>query len=692
MVGVSLLALAALVAFSGWVALRYVPAREQAALDRWRSQLSATADDRRMALDVWLRSGMGDAATIARYPTLRHELSAPVPADARPSGVGDRRHLEQLLGEAVVSQEYRSATVFDAAGRVLARVPARVEIEGGASVARAAIAEGGPVAEVSSTPSGDRTSVCFAAPVPGAAPAAGAGPLGAVVLEADAARFLLPFIGSDSQIAESAETMLARRDADEAVFVGPLRYDARPAPRRPLDAPAFAMAAALAGNEGFTRAIDYRGVPVLAATRRLESRPWGLVVKIDEAEALAPVRRLLAWQLAALLAVLATVGSAAAVLLHGVRARHATEMTRARARMADLLEVARDAILFVGPDGCIREVNESAVRFYGWPREGLLGRHIFELRAPEAAATASADFEKAKRDGLVFETVHVRADGSQVPVEVSSGTLEPRDGTIVSIVRDASERKAREARILTLSRLYRTLSEANRALVRAGTEREVLDGVCRALAEEGGFPLAWVGLRRPDGRVEVAARAGRAAAYTDGLDVRWDDTTEGWGPTGSAIREGRPVVVPDLGDERAFAPWRERAAHHGLRGSAAFPVAVEGETLAALMIYADSPGAIGDEETALLGELAGDVGYALGAFRTRERLRALFDGDVIGILFGTVDGRVLEANDSLLRIVGYDRADVREGCPPTPGGSRRHGPGAPARPTRRSTSAGTARA
>jgi PAS domain S-box-containing protein len=43
------------------------------------------------------------------------------------------------------------------------------------------------------------------------------------------------------------------------------------------------------------------------------------------------------------------------------------------------------------------------------------------------------------------------------------------------------------------------------------------------------------------------------------------------------------------------------------------------------------------------------------------RLRALFRSDVVGVLFGDVDGRVLEANDELLRIVGRPREDLASG-------------------------------
>ena len=48
------------------------------------------------------------------------------------------------------------------------------------------------------------------------------------------------------------------------------------------------------GSEGAIKTSDYRGEPVLAAFRHIPLNPelaWGMVVKIDEAEAMAPIRR-----------------------------------------------------------------------------------------------------------------------------------------------------------------------------------------------------------------------------------------------------------------------------------------------------------------------------------------------------------------------------------------------------------------
>ena len=48
----------------------------------------------------------------------------------------------------------------------------------------------------------------------------------------------------------------------------------------------------LKNEKTFTDTLDYRGIPVLAVTRYLESIDWGLVAKIDKLEAFTPLENL----------------------------------------------------------------------------------------------------------------------------------------------------------------------------------------------------------------------------------------------------------------------------------------------------------------------------------------------------------------------------------------------------------------
>jgi methyl-accepting chemotaxis protein WspA len=90
-------------------------------------------------------------------------------------------------------------------------------------------------------------------------------------------------------LGETGETMVAIRVGDELTYVGPSRSDpSAPMFRRGAklgSAIAVPMQLAVQGQRGYGRAIDYRGVPVVAVWSFSPSFRWGMVVQQDVAEA-----------------------------------------------------------------------------------------------------------------------------------------------------------------------------------------------------------------------------------------------------------------------------------------------------------------------------------------------------------------------------------------------------------------------
>jgi PAS domain S-box-containing protein len=137
------------------------------------------------------------------------------------------------------------------------------------------------------------------------------------------------------------------------------------------------------------------------------------------------------------------------VAIEGI-ARDITERVEAAGvlqRYRLLSEHARDIVLFVDPaNGCIIEANQAASNAYGYRREELIGRTIFDLRAPETHEFMPAQLAEVMTKGLLFESIHRRADGSTFPVEVSA-TRATIDGapTLLAMIRDISARRRADA-------------------------------------------------------------------------------------------------------------------------------------------------------------------------------------------------------------------------------------------------------
>lgn len=115
--------------------------------------------------------------------------------------------------------------------------------------------------------------------------------LGYVVLEFDASDIFLD--NHLSGLGETGEYIIAKRDQNgDALFITPPRYNSEKSlthivPKERLDIP---ITQALLNNEGiFDDKVDYHEIPVLSVTKYIEKPDWGLVVKIDKAEAFAPI-------------------------------------------------------------------------------------------------------------------------------------------------------------------------------------------------------------------------------------------------------------------------------------------------------------------------------------------------------------------------------------------------------------------
>jgi serine phosphatase RsbU (regulator of sigma subunit) len=177
-----------------------------------------------------------------------------------------------------------------------------------------------------------------------------------------------------------------------------------------------------------------------------------------------------------------------------------------------------------------------------------------------------------------------------------------------------------------VNRLYAVLSKVNEAIVRVHEPRELYEAACRIAVEDGRFILAWIGFVDPETRsVRWVAKYGRDDGYLDTVNVSLnEDVPEGRGPTGVALREGRPFINNDTENNPIMRPWRDEQLKRGYRSSASFPLKTEGKTTGVITLYAGEPHYFDEEEVRLLECLADDFSFALeSADVARQRAQAV---------------------------------------------------------------------
>ena len=236
--------------------------------------------------------------------------------------------------------------------------------------------------------------------------------------------------------------------------------------------------------------------------------------------------------------------------------------------------------------------------------------------------------------------------------------------------RDITQRKRAEMELRRVNRALQTISECNQALVRATEEHQLLDDICGILVREGGYHMAWVGFGEHDeGKsVRPVAHAGFEEGYLPTANITWADTEHGRGPTGTAIRTGKPVVTRDFGADPSLAVWRQEALQRGYASATALPILVNDQVLGALSIYAKEVDAFDSEEMQLLTELSNDLAYGIQALRTRAGhkraevarayLASIVESSDDGIIGKSPEGVIQSWNAGAERLYGYTAAEA----------------------------------
>ena len=137
---------------------------------------------------------------------------------------------------------------------------------------------------LSYAPSGDRRAIFIVSPVTDNGKV-----IGTLALQLDLEK--LTDVTSDTTgLGLTGETVLAQREGEEVIYVGPLRHIPNAAfrYRDSLKSRPPPMKAALLGQYGAGITYDYAGVGIISAWRHLPALGWGMVVKRDVAEVLAP--------------------------------------------------------------------------------------------------------------------------------------------------------------------------------------------------------------------------------------------------------------------------------------------------------------------------------------------------------------------------------------------------------------------
>jgi PAS domain S-box-containing protein len=363
------------------------------------------------------------------------------------------------------------------------------------------------------------------------------------------------------------------------------------------------------------------------------------------------------------------------------------ELRDSEARYRNLFEQTAVGMAHISPEGRLLQVNQRMADQLGYAREELEQMMIEQISVPEDLPREYALFDAmltGRQDSGSVEMEYRRKDGSVVWGHATFSAVRDEAGRIrhfIGAMQDIGARKQLEAQLRRRNRLYRALSETNRAIARAEDAAALLREACGIAVTETSLVTAAVIQEPADSAAkEVLAAAGPASAElatficaqgvpAGGAHVAAGCegvTTDDSGPAGA-------MVVNDVESGPVSADLRLACLRRGVRAYACWLLEVPGWPRTLFVACAAETGFFGDDTLGSLGRMARDLAGALRRFAERaareqaeqrlqamaQRMKGLIEAAPIAILDLDAAGRVIDVwNPAAERLTGWRRDEV----------------------------------
>ena len=619
--------------------------------------LASLARARAMAVRSQLDERIGDATMIGRHPALQ-----PMRRGSRLSP-GELSAMGEVLGATAGVYNYHNVVLIDRRGQPVIQLRNDSLRHDEDRVLQRALETG--VAQTILFHGSEREHVEYGVASPLWTTAAGEGPPdGALYLVLDVHDRLLPLL-SDSLPFVTYKSSLLQLDTAGAVSFATTHNgeheDVKGVPVAPTQLQDLLTA---------TAGINLEGTPVNRGVAQVPGTPWYVITEVAQSEVDRPIYYASGAIGVTVLLLTMAAGAAGRRLWLAERGRAASESARAAERSLRVVQNSMDGIVTFDGEGHMQSGNEAFRAIIGTKAatETMRLQDFLLFDSAEQFRERLQRIRKSRRERFTCQGRTV--NGAILDLDVSVTYLPHRgDGEYFAFVRDITQQRTDQRHLEQINRLYAFLNKASEALFRTGTPDEAYETVCRIAVSEGGYPLAWVGDIDPETRqVRVLAADGVARSCIDHLHAIPDHAREdNPGPVGLALRDGRPVVIPDFQQDPRTAPWHTLAASYGIRTALALPIVADGRVVSAIVFYQLQQEAFAPDLVAMLEEIARLLSLVLEKIglderrqRSEERFRNHFESlPIATYVVHEATGQVRRVNQAFIELFGYELDAVR---------------------------------
>jgi diguanylate cyclase (GGDEF)-like protein/PAS domain S-box-containing protein len=344
--------------------------------------------------------------------------------------------------------------------------------------------------------------------------------------------------------------------------------------------------------------------------------------------------------------------------LVNVTERRLAELAREESErnISALFEATPESVLLLDLDGKVLALNETAARRLKKSRPELLGQNVFDFIPPAVAEERRRWLDEVIRSGKMvrFDDMRkgVRFEHTIYPVFNAAGKV----ARFATYSVDVTELRQSEA-------IEKLLSEFNQRVMQGQELSDVLEFVCAEIAQRFDLQLAYIAEKKQDGSLHIVACAGEAIEFEKTLTqvgIRWDNSAQGKGSSGTAIRTGKVQVFKI--SQPGFKLWRSAAEQFHLQSIMAIPLILRGEIYGVFNLYSQDAETFDHPAMAQrLSAIASRICVALEMAMDQQQLRLLgsaLETTSNAVFITGLDGRIQWVNAAFTHLTGYGEMEA----------------------------------
>jgi PAS domain S-box-containing protein len=365
---------------------------------------------------------------------------------------------------------------------------------------------------------------------------------------------------------------------------------------------------------------------------------------------------------------------------------------------SQLLDQVMESVISADSEGLINYWNKGSENLFGYSGSEAAGKHISLLCPPwkKDFFAESIINDLSLKGSFLIESELQKKTGEVFYAYISVSPKKDKNGNISGVIFssiDITEKKQYEKEVLKLNETLeqrvaertKLLEDANHA-VTEGIKRARLiketaiaanlsknphnafEKVLELVCNYSGFDIGHIYIRdETDKNILVPSRtwySENLKSFRNFVDVTMETRfTKSYGLPGIVMETGKTFWVEDIYKEKRFVRSKF-LKEHNLLSALGFPVLLNGGTEAVFEFYSKNFKKRDQKLEETLMEAGSQLGYALERYKidcelqeSESKLRAIFDhsSQLIGLLDSS--GKILKANDTLVKITGTSLED-----------------------------------